>query len=85
MQLDEDFDCCLVIEWQFYMDVNFGVVDKIDPLQTSVNDFWHCIWRHSIFWTLTDMTTTCDGDIDLESWEYMPVGHIWKFDLDMKV
>ena len=31
---------------------------------------------HSIFWRLTDMTTTRDGDIDLESGEYVPVGHI---------
>ena len=31
------------------------------------------------------MTTTSDGEIDLESGEYVPVGHIWKLDLDIKV
>ena len=25
---------------------------------------------------------TCDEDIDLESGEYVPVGHYWKFDLE---
>ena len=28
------------------------------------------------------MTATHDGVIDLESGEYVPVGHIWKFDFD---
>ena len=28
---------------------------------------------------LTDMTTTRDGDIDLESGDYVPVDHILKF------
>ena len=27
-------------------------------------------------------TATRDDDIDLESGEYVPVGHIWKFDLE---
>ena len=31
------------------------------------------------------MTTTRDEDIDLESGDYLPIGHIWKFDLDMEV
>ena len=31
------------------------------------------------------MTTTRDEDIDLESGDYLPFGHIWKFDLDMEV
>ena len=25
---------------------------------------------------------TCDEDIDLESGEYVPVSHFWKFDLE---
>ena len=28
------------------------------------------------------MTTKSNRDIDLESEEYVPVGHIWKFDLE---
>ena len=27
---------------------------------------------------------TRDEDIDLESGEYVPVGHIWKFDLEQR-
>ena len=64
---------------------NFGDVDKVDLLQFSVNDHWYCIWRHSIFWRLTEMTTTSDRNNDLQSEEYVPVGHIWKFDLEIKV
>ena len=30
-------------------------------------------------------TTTRDEDIDVESGEYVPVGHIWKFDLKLNV
>ena len=30
------------------------------------------------------MTATRDKDIDLESGEYVPVGHIRKFDLDFE-
>ena len=65
--------------------MNFGDVDKVDLLQTSVNDHWHRMWRHSIIWRLTDMPTPRDGDIDPESGEYVLVGHILKFDLDMEV
>ena len=57
---------------------------NVDLMQTSVNDHWHCIWSHSIFWRLTDKTTP-DGYIDLEFGHDVPVGHIWKFDPDMEV
>ena len=28
--------------------------------------------------------TACDENINLESGEYVPVGHIWKFDLEQR-
>ena len=62
MQLDEDFDCCLAIESQFCMVVNFGDVDKVE----SAANF--CKWplalyreAQPIYWRLTDATTTHNG------------------------
>ena len=51
---------------------------RLSLLQTSVNDHWHFVSR------LTDVTTTRDEDIDLESGEYLPFGQNWTFDLDLE-
>ena len=53
-------------------------------LQTSVNDHWHGILSCTQHSALADMKTRRDEKINLESWEYVPVGHIWKFDLDFR-
>ena len=64
------------------MAVNFGDVDKVEsaayfcklPLALYLE-------THSTFWRITDMRTTRDEDNDLESGEFVPVGHNWKFGL----
>ena len=66
----------------------FWGVDKLTSvnfcklLQTSVNDHWHCTLSNTRFSETHWQTTARDEDIDLESGEYVPVGHIWKFDLE---
>ena len=82
MQVCADFDCCLAIEWKFYMVVNFGMRINLSLLQTSVNDHWHCIFSDTRVSGDSLTEAARDEDIDLESGEYVPVGHIWKFDLE---
>ena len=55
------------------MVVNFGVYIKLNLLQTSVNDQY-----------LEQYSLTSLEDINLESGEYVPVGHFWKFDLEQR-
>ena len=63
----------------------FWGVDKLKSAANSLTDHWHC--RHCILSdtrvygdSLTEAAR--DEDIDLESGEYVPVGHIGKFDLE---
>ena len=62
------------------MALNFGDVDKVE---SAANFYiWPlalCLETHSTFRRLTDMTTTCDEDIDLESGENVRVGHTLKY------
>ena len=64
--------------------MNLGLRQKLNLLQTSVNDHWHCILSN----TRQSGDSLADGtrneDIDLESGEYVPVGHIWKFDFEQR-
>ena len=60
----------------------FWKVDKLKSVQTSVNDHWHCILSDTPVSGDSLTETARDEDIDLESGEYVPVGHIWKFDLE---
>ena len=54
----------------------FWGVDKVKLLQTSVNDHWHGILRRF------QHPGGSLEDIDLDSGQYVPVGHNWKFDLE---
>ena len=58
------------------MVMNFGVYINLSLLQTSVNDHWHCILSDTR--VSGDLLTEAarDEDIDLESGEYVPLGHI---------
>ena len=67
------------------MVVNFGRQINLSPMQTSVNDHWHCILSNTRFSGTHWQVTTHDGDIELESGEYVPVGHVWRFDLEKHV
>ena len=85
MQLDKKFNCCLAIERQFYMAMNFEDVDQIE----SAANFCKCPLAlypemHSTIWRFTDMTMARDEDIDLECWENVPVGHFLKLYLDFE-
>ena len=64
------------------MVVNFGRWINLSLLQTSVNDHWHCILSDTRVSGDSLTETARDEDIDLESGEYVPVGHVWKFDLE---
>ena len=64
------------------MAVNFGLYISLSLLQGSVNDHWHCTLSNTRFSGTHWQTTARAEDIDLESGEYVPVGHIWKFDLE---
>ena len=55
---------------------------KVDKLKSAVNDHWHCILSDTRVSGDSLTETARDEDIDLESGEYVPVGHIWKFDLE---
>ena len=50
------------------MAVNFGKVDKVESAANfSKLPLALYLEAHSIFWRLTDLTTTRDGDINFES------------------
>ena len=67
------------------MTENFGDVGKFEfaanfskwPLAVYLEN-------HSTFWRLTDITTTRDEVINLESGKNEPVGHIQKIDFDFE-
>ena len=59
------------------MVVKFRVVDKVLSSANFCNSTLALYFEtHQFFWRHTDMTTTRDEDIDLDTREYMPVGHI---------
>ena len=57
---------------------------KVDKLKSAANfcDHWHCILSDTRASGDSLTEAARDEDIDLESREYVPVGHIWKFDLE---
>ena len=59
------------------MAVNFGDVDKVESATNFCKGTLALYLKsHSIFWRLTDITAKRNGNNDLESGEYVPVGHI---------
>ena len=55
----------------------------VDKLKSAANFCkWHCTLSNTRFSGTHWQTTARDEDIDLESGEYVPVGHIWNFDLE---
>ena len=64
------------------MVVNFGVKIILSLLHTSVNDHWHCILSDTRVSGDSLTEAARDEDINFESGEYVPVGHIRTFDLE---